>query len=98
MKDKRIERTLGQEKEFKKGEIKMLSNSKNKPVDHTQEVTKIWQRYNREILNSKPVNDSIEGNIYENIARHKQGYQSEILDIMYSEGYKKALKDHGIKK
>lgn len=76
----------------------MLSNSKNKPVDHTKEVTRIWEEYNKEILSNESVSDSTKANMYENIARRKPGYQSEILDIMFSQGYKKALKDHGIEK
>ena len=61
----------------------------NNSMKHSKEVTQIWREYNKEISGS----DFIGANIYENILRHKPCFQSEILQIMFNEGYEKAIND-----
>jgi len=53
-------------------------------LTHYNEVTRIWREYNKELTGS----DFIGANIYEGILKHQPTYQSEILQIMYNEGFK----------
>lgn len=56
----------------------------NNSVEHLEEVIKIMRGYNKQLSGS----EEIGGNVFENILKYKPDFQSEILLIMYNEGFK----------
>lgn len=65
-------------------EISKKFDNSNK---HHREITKIWREYNKELTGS----DFIGENIFNGILKNQPYFQSEILNIMFNAGYKKAM-------
>lgn len=59
----------------------------DKSINNCSKVTEIWEAYHKEL------DEPLPGvrNIYEGIVKAQPNYQSEILQIMYNEGYKAGL-------
>ncbi|WP_333637790.1 hypothetical protein [Tissierella praeacuta] len=55
------------------------------------DTNRIWREYHKQLTGSDFVGYGSNGNLYEAIAKHNPGFQSEILYIMFEEGYKKAM-------
>lgn len=64
--------------------MKKFDNS----LDHLEEVTRIMKSYNKELTGK----EEIEGSIFEGILENNPSFQSEILFIMYNEGFKAGKK------
>lgn len=82
--------------------ISNTKNMKNKTTkidvdniasNHYGEITKIWREYHSKLTGQNDIGYDKHGNLFGFIAEKQPSYQSEILHIMFEEGYKEALKD-----
>lgn len=64
-------------------------NKFDNSVEHLGEVSEIIRQYNKQLSGS----EIIGGNIFENILKYKPEFQSELLFIMYNEGFKAGSKN-----
>lgn len=54
----------------------------NNSLEYSEEVTKIWREYNRQLTGS----DYISRDAFKGIREHKPSHQTEILAVMYNHG------------
>lgn len=54
----------------------------NNSLEHSEETTKIWREYNRQLTGS----DYISRDVFKGIREHKPNHQTEILAVMYNHG------------
>ena len=57
-------------------------------LNHSAAVSKIWKDYHKKLTGEDDIHYDEHGNLFGFIAKHRPGFQTEILNIMYTAGYK----------
>lgn len=61
-------------------------------TSHDEEVTRIWRKYHEELTGSDSLTYDEHGNAFGFISKVRPNYQTEILSILYEEGFRAGVR------